>query len=107
MPDHLHIVAEGSADDSNCLTFARVFKQRTAFTWKQLNHAQLWQKGFHDHVLRNDEDTRSIVRYVLENPVRAGLVESKDPPYMDTASGREDRRGLKTPPYTGCRITPL
>ena len=31
------------------------------------------QSGYHEHILRDDEATESVVRYVLENPVRAGL----------------------------------
>ena len=76
MPDHRHLVAEGCADSSNCTTFARVFKQRSAFAWKQRVGERLWQPGFYDHVLRDAEHMRSIVRYVLENPVRGHLVTS-------------------------------
>jgi REP element-mobilizing transposase RayT len=36
--------------------------------------APVWQNGYHDHGLRNDEDYRARVRYVMQNPVRAGLV---------------------------------
>ena len=75
MPDHLHVVAEGRHDASDCLEFVRVFKQRTGFEWKACAGSQLWQESFYDHVLRSDESTQSVVRYVLENPVRAQLVE--------------------------------
>jgi hypothetical protein len=34
----------------------------------------LWQKGYYEHVLRNDEATLATAKYILENPVRAGLV---------------------------------
>ena len=33
-----------------------------------------WQEGSHEHVLRGDEDARHVARYIIENPVRAGLV---------------------------------
>ncbi|BAU72594.1 Transposase [Metapseudomonas furukawaii] len=36
---------------------------------------RLWQKGFHDHALRSDEDVKTVARYVVANPLRAGLVE--------------------------------
>ncbi len=35
----------------------------------------LWQEGYHDRVLRDEEATTTVVRYMLENPVRAGLVD--------------------------------
>ena len=38
----------------------------------------LWQPGFFDHVLRNDESYGEKWRYVRENPVRAGPVPRAD-----------------------------
>ena len=34
----------------------------------------LWQEGYYDRVLRQEEDVRHVARYIIENPVRAGLV---------------------------------
>ena len=39
-----------------------------------LHRKSLWQPGFFDHVLRNDESYAQKWEYVRENPVRAGLV---------------------------------
>ena len=45
--------------------------------------AQLWEEGFFDHVLRNDESYSQKWNNVRENPVRAGLVKSvEDSPYQ-------------------------
>ncbi len=35
----------------------------------------LWQRGFHDRALRREEDLVKLARYVVANPLRAGLVE--------------------------------
>lgn len=35
----------------------------------------VWQEGYHDHAVRSEEDLRKLARYVVANPVRAGLVE--------------------------------
>jgi putative transposase len=35
-----------------------------------------WQKGFFDHILRNEESYCGKWSYVRENPVRAGLVKN-------------------------------
>lgn len=44
----------------------------------------VWQRGFHDHALRRDEDLVSVARYVVANPVRAGLVRHiGDYPHWD------------------------
>jgi REP element-mobilizing transposase RayT len=34
----------------------------------------IWQPGFHDHALRHDDDVAEIARYIVANPLRAGLV---------------------------------
>ena len=75
MPDHIHVVCEAQSDDCDLEEFVRLFKQRTAYEWKQKTGQRLWQPSYHDHVLRESESTRSVVRYVLENPVRAKLVD--------------------------------
>ncbi len=74
MPDHLHIVCEALADECDLQEFVRRFKQRTAYQWKKRTTSRLWQSSYHDHVLRETESTREVVRYTLENPVRARLV---------------------------------
>ena len=41
----------------------------------------------YDRVLRADEDTVSVVRYILENPLRAGLVtRPEDYPYSGSST---------------------
>jgi REP-associated tyrosine transposase len=73
MPDHLHVLIEGLSENSDFRHFVRVFKQITAFEFRQRAGAPLWQPGYHERILRDDEHTLAVVRYVWENPVRAGL----------------------------------
>ena len=73
MPDHVHLLLEGATDEADLVRSVDAWKQSTAFAWKQRTGTRLWQKGFHDRVLRNGDDSRAVVRYVLENPVRARL----------------------------------
>ena len=35
-----------------------------------------WQKDFYDHILKKHEDIAVQVRYILDNPIRKGLVSS-------------------------------
>jgi len=35
----------------------------------------VWQPSFHDRAIRTDESLVNTARYVIMNPVRAGLVE--------------------------------
>src|SRR5689334_18919073 len=53
----------------------RAWKQRTGYDWKQRTGNFLWQPGSHDRVMREHDDARLVVRYILQNPVRAGLVK--------------------------------
>ena len=44
----------------------------------------VWQPGFHDRALRKNEDLVTASRYIVANPVRAGLVEHiADYPHWD------------------------
>ncbi len=69
MPDHLHlIVAFGHEED-----MAKVIAVWKGFHAKQ--HGIVWQRGFFDHRLRRDESWEEKARYILHNPVRAGLIQ--------------------------------
>jgi putative transposase len=74
MPDHAHLLLEGIDETADVRETMRAWKQRTGFDWKRRTRTPLWQEGFHDRVLRDSDDTRAVVRYVLENPIRRGLV---------------------------------
>lgn len=76
MPDHLHLLIEGKEDFSDIQKFVKDFKQKSGYEYKQLTNKKLWGTSYFDHMLRNEEDTIVVVRYILENPVRAGLVKS-------------------------------
>ena len=73
MPDHVHLLLEGRTDGADLRETMRVWKQVSAYDWKKRSQTSLWQSGFHDHVLRADDDTGAVVGYILQNPVRAGL----------------------------------
>jgi putative transposase len=75
MPDHVHLLVEGVSKHSDCLRFISRAKQRSGFRYAQSRNNRLWQRYGYEHVLRNDESTMTVARYILENPVRAGLVK--------------------------------
>jgi len=91
MPDHLHLLVEARSSDSDLISFANLVKQRTSFTYRRSHAERLWQKGYFEHIVRNDESTQIVAKYVLENPVRAGLVkEPLDYPFSGSlVFGRE------------------
>ncbi len=73
MPDHLHLLVEGSAEDSDCKRFIKAFKQYSGYYHAQKYRKALWQRYGFEHVLRDDEATIEVAKYILANPVRAGL----------------------------------
>ncbi len=83
MPDHVHLFVCG--DDEFVLSrWITGLKQALARAnaWSR-NNGQIWQEGFFDHILRNDESMNQKWEYVVQNPVRAGLVKNaEDWPYQ-------------------------
>lgn len=82
MPDHCHILLRGNEETSDVLQCMYMFKQQTGY-WLYKEYPQIhWQKDFYDRVLRREEDAGTAVEYILNNPVRKGLVEDwKDYPF--------------------------
>jgi len=75
MPDHVHLLIEGRNSNADMKVFVALFKQRTAYWFKSIYGVQLWEANYYEHVLRNDEATRAVARYIIQNPVRKGIVK--------------------------------
>jgi REP element-mobilizing transposase RayT len=84
MPDHFHWLVE--LKKCTLPTLMRGTKSRSA---RMINahlgcSGRLWQKNFHDRAIRREEDLLAVARYVIANPVRAGLVRyARDYPLWD------------------------
>lgn len=85
MPDHWHGLVEVGAFDALAACVGRL-KGRTA-RHLRLRHGALDKvlaAGYHDRAIRRDEDLVVAARYLVMNPVRAGLVARVgDYPYWD------------------------
>ncbi|SKA15937.1 REP-associated tyrosine transposase [Novilysobacter spongiicola] len=76
MPDHWHgLLALGERDYLPSLV-QRV-KTNTARHVRQVDPTieRVWSKAYHDRALRAEDDIVVAARYVVMNPVRAGLVQ--------------------------------
>ncbi len=74
MPDHQHMTITGTHEDADLIKIITGYKQKAGY-WLSKNGAGIrWQKDFYDHVLKKNEDLSTQVRYILDNPVRKGLV---------------------------------
>jgi len=71
MPDHLHWLLQLKGTR----TLSEVVASVKRYSSRHCDNLQ-WQTGFHDHALRKEEDLKNISRYIITNPVRAGLVHS-------------------------------
>jgi REP element-mobilizing transposase RayT len=75
MPDHLHWLFSLKASYSLSATVGQV-KRCSAYRLNRLRGKAgqpVWQRGFHDRALRQEESIRTTARYLVANPLRAGL----------------------------------
>lgn len=71
MPNHIHLLLQIHTDaDGRSLiapTISTVVRLMKGTVSKQAGFS-VWQKGFYDHVIRNDKDYQSIWNYIEGNP---------------------------------------
>lgn len=74
MPDHMHWLFE--LGNARLVDVVRLVKGRSAYAIAASSSrpGRVWQSGFHDHALRTEERVIDAARYVIANPLRAGLV---------------------------------
>jgi len=82
MPDHLHWLFQLGENRSNEFepTLAVVMKRLKAASACAINDylqrtGSIWQKAYYDRGVRDGEDIQKIARYIVANPLRAGLVQ--------------------------------
>ena len=77
MPDHFHWLLQCGDEGDICKSVARVKSISAHAVNKHLHRTgKLWQSSFHDHAIRKEEDIVHVARYIVANPLRAGLVKS-------------------------------
>ncbi len=76
MPNHVHLlisINQAAENDNGRLiiapTVSRIIKQFKSEVTKKAGFS-LWQKGFYDHIIRNDADYESVWIYIDENPLK-------------------------------------
>ncbi len=76
MPDHLHWLLD---DAARVMETIQAFKSYSTRLARRTGYrGPLWQRSFWDHVVRRRESLEAVVDYLLDNPVRAGLVRSRE-----------------------------
>lgn len=76
IPDHLHILLSLNADYNKGLqNWVSAFKRYTSRVINQSHGIKsLWQKNFYDHIVRKEESLLKVAKYIVNNPVRKGMV---------------------------------
>ena len=84
MPDHWHGLIELGAMETLSTCVQRL-KANTARSFRRGQASyRVWAPGFHDRALRLDDDLLIAARYVVSNPLRAGIVRNIGSyPYWD------------------------
>ncbi|HMB58245.1 MAG TPA: transposase [Arenimonas sp.] len=85
MPDHWHGLVELGPDK----TLSQTIQSLKANTARRIRKAhpgigRIWAPSFHDRAIRSDEDLVHAARYLVLNPIRAGLSRRiRDYPFWD------------------------
>ena len=72
MPNHVHILitlekTEGSGRPMAAPTMSRIINQLKGSTSKQIGFS-IWQKLYHDRIIRNADEYNRIAEYIESNP---------------------------------------
>lgn len=84
MPDHLHWLV--TLEHGGLARLVKRLKARSAQVINRHHalHGRVWQPGYHDRAVRREDDVRAMARYIVANPLRAGLVRRvADYPHWD------------------------
>ncbi len=76
MPNHVHVVVRPLGDH----TLPEILKAWKGFSGRRANQAlnlwgEFWQPEYYDHLIRSAGDLAHAIDYVVQNPVKAGLVD--------------------------------
>jgi putative transposase len=84
MPDHVHMIVRGLDTSSDAKAFIKLAKQYSGFYYARRDAGtRLWQRYGHDRIIRDDVELLDRIRYVVNNPVAAGLVKTPEEyPYL-------------------------
>ena len=75
MPDHWHGLIELGAMESLSVCVQRLKTNTSRATGRPERPRHVWAPGFHDRAIRSDDGLRAAARYLVANPLRAGLVD--------------------------------
>ena len=71
MPNHIHMIlwVESGPPRASAPTVSDAIGALKRLVNRRLGH-DIWQRSFHEHVIRNEQDYREIWEYIDANPVK-------------------------------------
>lgn len=72
MPNHIHLIIQIGVDSvprTAHPTISRFIGLMKRYINKEIGE-NIWQKSFHDHIIRDDIDYQNIWQYIDENPIK-------------------------------------
>ncbi|KTD93262.1 transposase [Pseudoalteromonas sp. H71] len=84
MPDHLHWLFQ--LKECSLANVIKIFKSVTTVKINKLNGTtgKIWQQNYFEHQLRSEKDLINQARYIVANPLRAGVAKNVGQyPYWD------------------------
>ena len=80
MSNHVHLVIKLRENSRSLDKIMQSIKSFSAIKCNEIfgRKGKFWQHENYDHIIRNESELERIVEYVLSNPVKAGLVNSKN-----------------------------
>jgi len=85
MPDHIHVIVSPGESTFPLSKFLNIFKGRSTRVFKDKEKLRrIWQRSAFDHVIRTEENLKAVIEYMMNNPVRKGILEKADEyPYSE------------------------
>ena len=112
MPDHIHLLMTLQGDMTlekamQLITGGFSFRLKREFGYR----GEVWQRGFSDVRIRDGQSFSQHRAYIVQNPVKAGLVDSaEDWPYCYSYLAKKKAQGLKPSslltPYGPTKVVP-
>ncbi|VVM71186.1 hypothetical protein PS662_01810 [Pseudomonas fluorescens] len=75
MPDHMHWLIELNQGTLAHLMCRVKSRSSRSINIVRAGQGSIWQRGYYDRALRREEDLKDAARYIVMNPLRAGLVK--------------------------------
>ena len=78
MPDHFHALMRVDDSDLDLSSICGRFKSLSTREFWRFDDKKLWHRGFYESIVEGDDALYDTVRYIRQNPVKAGLVDRWD-----------------------------